>query len=322
VPGAGAPPIAANLAFQNDAALPATAPNASNTTTSDLALFWSAFTTPLSGTVTLGVLQIPIPAAAAVGQTYAVQVTGAGAAQSNAAIPVTIGADGTLSIVETYLEGDVFPATSDTVGNFGDGVINTLDLLEVLRMVAGVLPNPPKPCSDRFDAMDVWPLDTPTTPGGDKMINTLDLLATLRRSVNLDTSRPVRIPRGLACSSAAPEGRRPPEEPAEGVIEVEGNAVYLRAQRDLNLAGLALSLRLPDNSPARYTPGSARVAILDLDQPGLIAMAWLDGITLTSGSRLLLGYVDGADGGKVIGVAANEAGGRDVRIIPSNALRK
>jgi len=322
VPGAGAPPIGANLSFQNDAALPATAPSTSNTTTSDLALFWSTFTTPLSGTVTLGVLQIPIPAAAAVGQTYDVQVTGAGAAQNNAAIPVTIGADGTLSIVETYLEGDVFPATSDTVGNFGDGVINTLDLLEVLRMVAGVLPNPPKPCSDRFDAMDVWPLDTPTTPGGDKMINTLDLLATLRRSVNLDTSRPVRIPRGLACSSAAPEGRRPPEEPAEGVIEVEGNAVYLRAQRDLNLAGLALSLRLPDSSPARYTPGSARVAILDLDQPGLIAMAWLDGITLTSGSRLLLGYVDGADGGKVIGVAANEAGGRDVRIIPSNALRK
>ena len=316
LPGAGSPPVTANLSFQNDAGLLASAPYLAGTAT-DAAIFWGSFNAPLAGNVTLGSLQIPIPATAAVGQTYTVQVTAAGAAQNNAAIPLIAGADGTVSIALTYLVGDTFPSTSDVVGHFGDGAVNTLDLLEILRMSTNTLQNPPKPCTDRFDAMDVWPLDTPTVPGGDKIINTLDLLATLRRSVNVDTTRPVRVPRGLACSNAAPESRRAPEGPEEGAIEVERSAIYLRAHRDLNLAGLALSLRLPDGTSAHFTPGAARLAILDLDQPGLVAMAWLDGITLVSGDRVLLGYVESAEQGKVIGVSANEAGGRTVRVTSS-----
>ena len=101
----------------------------------------------------------------------------------------------------------------------------------------------------------------------------------------------------------------------EGTIEVEGDALYLHARRDLDVAGLALSMSLPDGVVARFAPGAASVSMVDRGQQGLLAMAWLDGIALAAGERLLLGYVDGADRGKVAGISANEAAGRAVRIV-------
>jgi hypothetical protein len=53
---------------------------------------------------------------------------------------------------------------------------------------------------------------------------------------------------------------------------------------------------------------------VDVGQAGQIALAWLDGIKLTSGGRLLLGNVDSADRGSVLSVSANSADGREVRI--------
>src|SRR5439155_21387893 len=110
---------------------------------------------------------------------------------------------GSATATATYLVGDTFPAGSDTAGGFGDGVLNNLDLIYTLRAVTNVPGFTPAACSDRFDAMDLFPVDTDTVRGGDGVLNNLDLIRVLRRITNVDTSRPVRAARGLACPGAA-----------------------------------------------------------------------------------------------------------------------
>jgi len=102
----------------------------------------------------------------------------------------------------TYLAGDVFPASGDSAGTFGDGTLNTLDILAMLRAITGVAGSAPPACSDLFDAMDVFPVDTVTKRGGDGILNTLDLLALLKRVAGTDPTRPTRVSRGLTCPSS------------------------------------------------------------------------------------------------------------------------
>lgn len=233
-----------------------------------------------------------------------------------------------------YQPGDVFPRLADSVNNFGDVSLNTLDLIEVLRMVTNVLPSPPAKCSDRYDAMDLWPLDNGDTRGGDGMINTLDLRALLRRATNVDTSRPMRAPRTACVAGVEAESRRAtpqpdveaeqrratpqpdveverrqaPEREAEAAIVIEGDAIYLEARRPLHLAGLALSLRVDAGAAPRWNGAT----LTDGGQPGVKAAAWLSEIRLIPGQRLLLGTVLG--GAATIAVSANEENGRTVQI--------
>jgi len=101
------------------------------------------------------------------------------------------------------LVGDVVPAgqdlngDGDTVdaGEFGDGVVNTLDLLTVLRAVTNIPGCVPPPSSDLFDAMDAFPVDVPGNPGrrgGDGLLNTLDLLKVLNYATGTATA-PYRV---------------------------------------------------------------------------------------------------------------------------------
>ena len=59
----------------------------------------------------------------------------------------------------------------------------------------------PASCTDRFDAMDSFPLDTDTVRGGDGVLNNLDLIRMLRRITNIDTSRPVRTSAPRTCGA-------------------------------------------------------------------------------------------------------------------------
>src|ERR1035438_615354 len=60
--------------------------------------------------------------------TNQVSVSGGGAASiANSSDPT--------NIILNYLVGDVFPYTSDTAPNFGDGNLNILDLVQVLFCV-------------------------------------------------------------------------------------------------------------------------------------------------------------------------------------------
>ncbi len=161
-PNGSAPALSSNLGFTASPSLPSPYPTASTT---DIGVLWTSFATPLSGTVMLGNLVVPVPASAVVGQTYTLQVTGPGGALNSTSISLSPGPNGTLTVaILTYLVGDVFPFTGDTAPAFGDGVLNTLDLITQLRAVAGQPGQRPPSCSDRYDAMDTYPLDGSNDP--------------------------------------------------------------------------------------------------------------------------------------------------------------
>ena len=172
-------------------------------------------------------------------------------------MPLAAGATSTVTVAADYLVGDVAPSTGNNVGQFGDGQINTLDLLAALRAATAVPGYVPPVCSDLYDALDVYPLDTSTARGGDGIINTLDLLAILRKVSGIDATRPRRVTRS-ACSASAPESRvappHPPAPPSEGYIEMENGAVYLHAVRDLDLLALAFSLGWDSGAALAWTP--------------------------------------------------------------------
>ncbi len=229
----------------------------------------------------------------------------------------------------TYLVGDSFPDTSDSIGNFGDGTIDTLDLIAELRAVAHMPGFVPAPCSDRFDAMDAYPLDTTARRGGDGTLDTLDLMVVVRRATNIDTTRPTRPSRGLVCSSAAPQSlrlrARTPE--AEGALEfdlLESNdgpsrtAIYLRAYIPIDLVGLSFSVGC-DHCQLNYVaPGGQTPSLVDKTLPGKVAVAWLNGFSATAGDRVLLGYLEtnAPASLRFLGASANAAGsGRAVRLV-------
>jgi len=224
---------------------------------------------------------------------------------TSAGIPFTIHPAG------SYLVGDASPASGNDSGHFGDESLDNLDLILALRAVTSVPGFLPPNCSDLFDAMDSYPTDGEAR-GGDGSLDNLDLIATLRRVTNADTSRPRRTPRGLICSAMAPGLvamlARPSEVPlGAGAVEfqrqqpaedgAERVAVYLSAYRDLDLGGLSLALGWTDSSaaaqaPLRFVSATAGApALLDNQLPGAIAAAWLGGLQLRAGQRLLLGFV-------------------------------
>jgi hypothetical protein len=230
----------------------------------------------------------------------------------------------------TYPVGDVAPYTSDTAPAFGDGNLNILDLIQVLFAVTSVPGYQPAACSDRFDAMDVYPVDTATTRGGDGVLNILDLIRELFRVTNLDVDRPVRATRGGVCAvgssmaaasmaQASRDAMLRPRAGADGALALGGAErsgegaeripVYLEARQ--NLVRVAVAFALGDQrSQVRFVPTAERPPTLAQDsQPGVVAVAWLEGVSVRAGERLLLGYVAGPAGAsanlKVYGISAS-----------------
>jgi len=222
----------------------------------------------------------------------------------------------TFNLPQLYLVGDAFPAGSDTAPGFGDGLLNNLDLIYGLRAVTNVPGFTPAPCTDRFDAMDSFPLDAPGVRGGDGVLNNLDLIRTLRRITNVDTSRPTRASRGIAPCPAPPPGsgfvtksyrkpRRPAEtEPADGAANVElGEAevvedgvrvpIYLSAGNGIALSSLSFSLGAEGSSAQMRFEAveGPQPSLVDSGVPGVLAMAWFQGgLSVSAGEKLLLGY--------------------------------
>ncbi len=279
---------------------------------------------------------VNVAANAASQVTNSVTVSGGGSASASATDVTTITP---LASVPSYLVGDVYPYTNDNAGNFGDGQLNTLDLISTLRAVTALPGFVPAACSDRFDAMDAYPLDA-STRGGDGVLNTLDLIEHLKRVTNIDTTRPTRTPRTAACATVAPARVR--SSNFEGVLEF-GSAspssgwpstpIYLRANVGLDLAGLSFSLgSTRSGAPVRFVPagsfvpaGNQAPSIVDTAVPGTLAVAWLNGWRAAAGDRVLLGYVETSTPQvlRVFGVSANASGtGADVSLgRPAGSLR-
>jgi hypothetical protein len=316
-----APALTDALSLAKDAAM--AEPTFSDTSAGPgtISVGWLGLSAALSGTVRLGEVVVPIPALATDGQTYTVRITGASGSLGSVNMTLMAGANATISVAgRSYLAGDAFPLGSDQnadgdkddAGEFGDDQLQILDLIYALRAVTSVPGYRPPACSDRFDAIDSHPADTPTVRGGNGTLNTVDLIYTLRRVTNVDTSRPRRYSRNLLCTAGAgpelvaqafqpePVG---PREPA-GRLQlgspepVEGGAVrvpvYLQAARDLELAGLSVAFSgFGDGQTARFVAGEAGApSLVDAAVSGMLAVAWLDGITIPRGIRLLLGWVE------------------------------
>jgi hypothetical protein len=129
---------------------------------------------------------------------------------------------------------------------------------------------------------------------------------------SVDASRPIRTSRGLACPAQAPgqvaaQAFQPvPAGPREaaGRLQLaspepaEGGAVrvpvYLQAAQQLQLAGLSVAFSgLGGGQTPRFIAGEAGApSLVDAAVPGMLAIAWLDGITIPRDSRLLLGWME------------------------------
>jgi hypothetical protein len=353
-PNGGAPPLTGALSFAKDSSI-ADTPYFSATSNS-VSVLWSSLTAAFSGTRVLGTVSGAVPATAATAQSYTIVVTGASAdsgGPGTVTIPISAGPNGALKVNASYLVGDVAPYTSDTAPKFGDGALNIMDLVQVLFAVNNVPGFRPAACSDRFDAMDSYPPDTAPTRGGDGILDIRDLVQELFRVNNLDTSRPVRAAMGGAlpwapCASGSSGNSIAPAEvsresvaspalvsaargalafgPPEQSGETEERApVYLEARRDL--AHVAVTFALGDqHSQLRFVPTAETPPSLAQDsQLGVVAAAWLGGVSVQAGNRLLLGYVAGPAGAvanlQVYGLSASglDDNGRVLLAAPSTA---
>jgi adhesin/invasin len=341
VPNGSAPSLSQGLTFVTDWSMPAplvASPGPAN----EISVTWSNMVASLSGALTLGTIRVPVPAGAQTSDSYSVEISSQSA--SLAGTSVSLGASSAASVSVTppaYLVGDVAPVPSaagdlngdgtyDDVGEFGNWLLTNLDLVSTLRAVTGVVRVPA--CSDRFDAMDSYPVDTPTTRGGDGRLTILDLIITLRRVVNLDSTRPQRANRGLVCPSMnppEPAGTRlmrpalnnprrlqssggAQETAANGTLMVGGAVsaqgasfsipVTLNLNPGVNIDSLSIGIRIdPVGSAPLLTTQLSFTA--SSGQPGSpwvkygttsdIAVYWYSISPALSGNNLVVGTVDG-----------------------------
>jgi hypothetical protein len=330
-----APPLIGQITFQKDPGMPDPSILDMGGPLNLIAISWLGMAKVLSGTVRLGEVAVPIPAAAADGQSYTVRITGANGSVGQTSVKLAAGPDAALTITTaTYMVGDTYPlltdkngdGDTDDAGEFGDQKLTLVDLIMALRAVTGVGGFRPPACSDRFDAMDAYPVDTASARGGDGSLGITDLIMTLRRVTGVDTTRWRRFTHGLACPAAAspepavsayaparvgdPEedSTRPGEAKRRAAVarlelgEVESVAdgaarvpLYLSAPQELLLLGLTVAVGLDGaegKPPLRYVPGPEQPpTIVDSELPGLAALAWLDGLWVKAGQPLLLGYI-------------------------------
>jgi uncharacterized repeat protein (TIGR01451 family) len=313
VPAQGAPALATPLSFLSY--VQSGTPSVSADTNSATITWSNLNATFASGSqYLLGYLTVTAPARS-LGQSYTVQVSAVTVATTSGSFAIGQGLSSTLSVTNAYTIGDVFPATADTSPSFGDGQVNTLDLVAVLRAITGSPGSVPATCSDRFDAMDASPADTSLQRGGDGLLNTLDLIVLLRRVVNLDTSRPQRSGKPVRCSEMTAQQRtiKPSRGPVAGVLQLGAaqatpdgawqTPVYLRANLDLNLSGLSWSAGYDvANSDGAQSDAANRLplhfihtgdmpSMTDEELPGKVAVAWLSGWRSKANDRVLLGYI-------------------------------
>ena len=281
------------------------------------------------------------PAAAATTQTltilpgYLGATTAGGQGSAAQPIPMIIGAGssdpkatGIVNLANTYQVGDTYPFTGDNLGTFGNG-LDINDAIQVLFAVDSVTGySDPGACTDRFDAMDSYPQDTVTVRGGNGIIDINDAIVTLFRvdSVQGYSTHPVRTSLGedgtcpkITTAKIAFPNRQPASKPpiggtlVLGPAEPSGNGqarvpVYLQGGRDL--PRLAFTFGLGDmQSHLQFQADSALAPTIVVDRvQGVIVAAWLGGLDVRAGQRVLLGYVVAPAGAasnlKVFGTSA------------------
>jgi len=134
----------------------------------------------------VAMLAIPVPETAKPGDLYSLRITEPSATSDGQQTPVPIVPmpSRTLIVGSTpYIVGDTAKAAWYNSGTFGDGDLKNDDVNNVFNASLGV--RVPYDFSDLFNAMDVFPEDSPGIVGGDGQIRFLDWQTLLLRSLRL-----------------------------------------------------------------------------------------------------------------------------------------
>ncbi|GEM_PF-1554272 len=325
-PTGGSPALTGSLTFQPDASFVAPTLIDTSQGAGVISLAWLNLPSALQGSTHLGDVLLNVPVSASAGNSYSVRILAASASSGTTEVPLGALSSASFDVQTTYLVGDVDPANGTSFGSFGNEVLNTLDLIAILRAIA--IGPKPAACTDLFDAMDA----APAIPDG--TLNTLDLIAVLKRVTNLDTSRPRRSPRGIPCSAATPDGaeamldnarnRRtaPPDAEVEigaPVTQSDGSTqspLYLRALHDFWME--AFTVAVSGTGAMVLLPGDlGSPAFSDNGLPGTIAAMWDVTREAHAGDRILLGTVatSGSTRLTVLRAIGNAIDDSDLRIV-------
>ncbi len=275
-------------------------------------------------------ITIPIPAGAAPGQTYNIDVIQPSGTSDGVQNVVTITAAGTRVVTVTnlsYRVGDTSPGGWYNAGDFGNGNLDNADVNNAFAAAAGI--RLPFAYSDAFDAMDAFPEDTAGTVGGDGQIRFLDWQIILLRSLRLNTnpalgvsttnwsrtwSGGVRttvgttlVPAALLTASLPPPGEVWHRQVALGALPLENVVpgmtvdvpVFARVAPGAQLAGLQFRavVRPSDGAPAlaqqaQFVPVLPNATILQPAEINSVVSAWnLGQVAMPATSSNLLGNV-------------------------------
>lgn len=139
-------------------------------------------------------LTVPIPAGAALGSTYNIDILQPSGTSDGLQNNVAITPAGTRLITITnlaYRVGDTSPGGWYNAGDFGNGNLDNADVNNAFNAAAGI--RLPFAFSDAFDAMDAFPEDTAGTVGGDGQIRFLDWQIILLRALRLNTNPAIGV---------------------------------------------------------------------------------------------------------------------------------
>ncbi len=275
----------------------------------------------------VALLEIPIPATAAVGDTYSISVNNASATSDgvNANVPLTPLGAATLQVTNlAYVVGDSSAPNGlwYNAGTFGNGDLDNSDVNNAFSAALGL--RVPYVFSDLFNALDVYPPDSTGLVGGDGALRFLDWQTVLRRSLRLDGTNYGRVwstngilqtlITGLPTRNELTPTRNTLSTPwyrqalvgATSIGNIPGGyqvnvPVYVKLVNGASLSGLQFRAVITprNNAPAftqapAFTPAAGVPApvFVRTVQSGQAAVGWpLGSFNFTSGSSNFLGWI-------------------------------
>ncbi len=284
-PVGAAPTLAGPVAFEAAPGLPI--PGLVSPTDGRISVAWlTPLPAPVTGTVVLGDLLVPLATGAALGDTYTACMISTGVSLGATEVCVEAGPCAILSVCAEVLVGDGYPTLGDMnddgdscdFGEFGDDNLSWGDVILVFDSWAMPGSFECGPGSDRFCAIDSYPRDTSEQPGGDCNLTWGDIITSFDRWADPGLERPWRA----LCACACAEGQNTPKAASSDRVSAEAQSPMLEVGDGSAQAGE--SIRLPvivDFREQQADRLAFSVELIAVD--GVSAEAHLTGFTAAQG---------------------------------------